>query len=55
MKKERTKALHPGAFGVMHHCTVLKRHNDNTVTVEFDLPYPRSNKRKFRIPTDYLQ
>lgn len=51
----RTKAFHPGAMGVMHWCSIIKRHDDNTVTVKFDVPYPRSNKDTFRIPSNHLQ
>ena len=55
MKKVRTKAFHPGAFGVMHWCEIIKRHDDDTVTVKFDYPYPGTKKYKFRIPVGHLQ
>jgi hypothetical protein len=50
-----TKAFHPGTMGVMLDCKIIKRHDDDTVTVKFDEPFPATTKYTFRIPSSHLQ
>ena len=50
----RARFFHPGAMGVMLPGTVQKVHDDDTVTVKFDTPFPRSTKRVFRVSNEHL-
>jgi hypothetical protein len=44
------KAFHPMTMGVMYHCGIVKKHDDNTSTVRF---YGGDNG-KYRIPNNHI-